>query len=109
MKDNLKKLSSKLLGFLTPVRVVVLFVVGVLFWFFVLGDQGFYKFRRLMSMKHELTQKQRVLNDEIDSLTKEKEILLDTTKLEPVIRAELGYVKPGEVVFEEAKTEKKDQ
>lgn len=109
MKFNFKKLHSKILEHLTPVRLVVIFVVGVLFWFFVLGDQGFYKFRRLMSMKHKLTQEQKVLNDEIDSLTKEKEILLDTTKLEPVIRAELGYVRPGEVVFEERTTENKGQ
>jgi len=56
-----------------------------------------------MNMNKNLTQDRKDLNDEIDQLKKEREMLLNPEDIEMVIRSELGYIKPGEVVFEEKK------
>jgi len=92
-----------LLRFLTPVRIIVIAAVGAFFWFVVLGDQGIYRLERLLEMKNRLTHENISLNDDIDRLSQEKKTLSDPANLEMVIRSELGYIRPGEVLFEEDK------
>lgn len=75
--------------------------VGAFFSFLVLGDKGIYRMQRLLEMKHRLTEERDALNREIDRLTEEKAMLSDPANLEMTIRKELGYIRPGEVVFEE--------
>jgi len=87
--------------FLTPIRILVVTSVALFFWFVILGDQGISELRRLFEMKHRLEQERRLLNDDIDRLTEEKKILSDPANLEITIRKELGYIKQGEIVFEE--------
>ena len=101
----LTKTGTRLLGFLTPVRALVIVLVVVFFWFLVLGDQGLYQLRRLIEMKGYLTGERQAITEEIDALEKEKVMLENPDTLEMVIRRELGYIRPGEVVFEEAKPE----
>lgn len=93
------------LQFLTPVRLVVIAAIVLFFWLFVLGDRGIYQLRRLLDMKNRLIKERQVLNEEIDRLTEEKKILSDPANIEMVIRKELGYIHPGEVVFEEKNDE----
>lgn len=89
--------------FLTPVRIGVICAVILFFWFFILGDKGIYQLRNLMDMKNRLTAERQKLIEDIDKLSEEKKLLSDPKNLEMVIRKELGYIKPGEMVFEEKK------
>ena len=60
-------------------------------------------------MKYALISEREELNDSIDLLQKEKNLLSDPKNLEPVIRKELGYIKPGEILFElKQKTDEKN-
>ncbi len=99
----LKKTFAALSAFFTPVRLVVTVLVLAFFWFMVLGDNGIYQFRRLLEMRQRLLSERQTLNARIDQLTREKQILQNPEDLEMAIRSELGYIKPGEVVFEAAK------
>ena len=103
MNSRLSKAGVALLRFLTPIRVIVIAAIGAFFWFFVLGDQGIYRLERLLEMKSRMTAEKQSLNDEIDRLTEEKEALGNPENLETVIRTELGFIRPGEVLFEEKK------
>ena len=52
-----------------------------------------------MKLKKELKEEIARLQNEIEGLKGEKELLYNPSRLELVIRQELGYVKEGEVVF----------
>lgn len=101
MKRLLLNIISHALNVLTPVRVIVILAVAFFFWFLAFGDQGIYQLKRLLEMKNQLTARKILLNDDIDRLVREKEILSNPDNLEMVIRKELGYIRPGEVIFEE--------
>lgn len=101
MRQRIRNIFSSLLRHLTPVRMVVAILVLVFFWFVILGDKGIYQLRQLLDMKYKLIADRQRLNDEIDRLSLQRELLSDTENLETIIRSELGYIKPGEVVFEE--------
>lgn len=101
MSPRLTNALRAILHHVTPIRLIVAAVVVVFFWFFILGDQGINRLRRLLEMKNQLTSERRELNDDIDRLAREKEMLSDPKNLEPVIRSELGYIRPGEILFEE--------
>ena len=73
-------------------------VIGFV-WFAVFGDQGLYRLHRSLKLRAELKQEIAGLKQKVEDLKKEKELLYNPTHLELIIRQELGYVKPGEVVF----------
>lgn len=101
MKKRISKIISVFTGIMTPARVAAVAAVAAFFCFVVLGDKGIYTLRRVFDIKNRLLNERIKLNDDIDRLTKEKEILSDPANLEMTIRSELGYIKPGEIVFEE--------
>ena len=101
MNDRVKEAITRLRTVFTPVKLVVLISVIALFWFLVLGDKGVYQFRQLLEMRHRLLADRTRINDEIDSLTHERKVLEDPKNLEMVIRSELGFIRPGEILFEE--------
>ncbi len=103
MKKILHQLVFVFTHFLTPVRLIVITSLTAFFWFVVLGDKGIYELRKLSKMKGRLESERRTLGDDIDRLSEEKKNLTDPARLEMPIRKELGYIKPGEVVFEEKK------
>lgn len=103
MKRRLRESVSAILHFLTPVRLIVISTLVVFFWFIILGDKGIYQLRRLLDLKMVLIQERQALNEEIDRLNEEKNTLSDPANLEMIIRSELGYIKPGETVFEDKK------
>ena len=109
MINFIKKILSNILCFLTPTRSIVIVIVTAFFWFLAFGDQGVYQLKRLLDMKYALISEREELNDSIDLLQKEKNLLSDPKNLEPVIRKELGYIKPGEILFElKQKTDEKN-
>lgn len=101
MNRIIQKILPQARKVVTPARLVAAIAVIALFWFLVLGDQGIYQFRQLMEMKHRLTAKRSRINEEIDELTREREILKNPENLRTIIRSELGYIRPGEILFEE--------
>ncbi|MBT3182336.1 MAG: hypothetical protein HN337_07515 [Deltaproteobacteria bacterium] len=101
MKHFLINVLARLLNVLTPARLIVLALAGFFFWFLAFGDQGIYKLRLLFDMKGNLLESRQKLNNEIDTLTRDKETLADPGKLEMVIRKELRYIKPGEIIFQD--------
>ena len=103
MKDALRQALRTLLTVLTPVRLAVVVIIFAVFYFLVLGDQGIYHLRRLASLKHKLLAERAEQSERIERLTRERDELSKPENLEMVIRKELGYIKPGEVVFEEKK------
>ncbi|OQA59966.1 MAG: Septum formation initiator [bacterium ADurb.Bin270] len=109
MKAFLRKTAEGFLSLVTPTRLAVILISSFFFWFLAFGDQGLYQLKELMEMKSKLSLEQKKINEEIDHIAKQKEILSDPKKLEMVIRNELGYIKPGEVVFEEKPAESKKQ
>lgn len=101
MKQFFKHLLVQFLNFLTPVRVIVFLFAGLFFWFLAFGDRGINELRRLIQMKNQLKADEVEVNDDIDRLTREKEFLSNPANLEMEIRKDLGYIRPGEIIFEE--------
>ncbi len=101
MKTLILHAIHKVLGFLTPIRLLVIAVAVAFFGFLALGDQGLYSLRQLLKMQQQLSQERDAVNDDIDRLSREQEMLSTADNLEMVIRKELGYIKPGEIMFEE--------
>ena len=92
---------KRILNFISPVRLVAIAAVVGIFLFIVLGDNGIYQFRRLMEMRNSLSAERASLNESIDRLTRERAMLSEPANLGPIIRSELGYIRPGEILFEE--------
>lgn len=107
MKKLFALIIEKLSLFFTPTRIGVAVLSGLFFWFLVTGDQGIIKLKRLIEMKSNLRGESEKLNSNIDSLLKKKALLSDPANLELTIRKELGYVRPGEFIFEEKAAEQK--
>ena len=103
MKNAFHNALRATLAVLSPVRLVVVAVILAVFYFLVLGDQGLNHLRRLVGMKHRLLTERSELNEKIEGLTRERDTLSKPDNLEMIVRSELGYIKPGEVVFEEKK------
>jgi cell division protein FtsB len=101
MKKLISLIISKLSLLFTPTRIGVAALSGLFFWFLVTGDQGVIKLKRLIEMKSNLLAERGLLNFQIDLLSKKKTLLSDPSNLELAIRKELGYVRPGEMIFEE--------
>ncbi len=101
MKKVIPHIKAYLFQVITPIRLAVITILIALFWFFVLGDQGIYQIRRLMEMRHKFQVERAKLNEEIDRLSQERQVLKNPDNLEMIIRSELGYVRPGEILYEE--------
>ena len=80
---------------LTPLLIfLVLFILGAIYL------PGFTKYLRLRHKESELQHEIDTLRTEIAKLNQEGRLLkTDLTRLEEVVREELGLVKPGETVI----------
>ncbi len=92
---------SSLGAIFTPIRLVVLGTIIFAMWFFALGDHGIYELRQLLKLETHLMQQRQQLNDDIDELNALKQQLSQPEQMEMIIRQDLGYIKPGEIIFEE--------
>jgi len=98
---KLRKLSTwkRFLTILSPLHLAVIVTIIALGWFTFFGDSGLFAHRNLSNENTELKNEVGNIKRQIDQLKSEKELLLDPVYLERIIRTELGYVKPGEVIF----------
>ena len=73
-------------------------VILVLCWIYL---PSITRYRELKSEEERLSQKIREIDQKIKVLADERNLLqTDVAYLEKVIREELGFVKPGEIVYE---------
>jgi len=80
------------------VLAVALAVTLVLCWIYL---PSITRYRELKSEEERLNQKIREIDSQIKALADERHLLqTDVAYLEKVIREELGFVKPGEIVYE---------
>ena len=75
-------------------------------WFFpakhyIAGEQ--VRLKAMENIKNELQLKEKKLEAKVKELEEEQIILKDPKNLEMVIRTELGFTKPGEVIFQKEK------
>ncbi len=71
---------------------------------------GFSKYLKLKRKEAELERQIHQLQDQIAQIRKEEHLLkTDLTRLEEVVREELGLVKPGETVIKVVEEEVPDQ
>ncbi|MBU9889405.1 MAG: septum formation initiator family protein [Candidatus Omnitrophica bacterium] len=81
--------------FVLAVGIVLLLVLA---WIYV---PSFSRYRELKLEEEKLTQKIAEIDAQIKALATERNLLqTDVAYLEKVIREELGFVKPGEIVYE---------
>ena len=80
------------------VLAIALAVVLVLCWIYL---PSITRYRELRSEEERLNQKIQEIDTQIKTLADERHLLqTDVAYLEKVIREELGFVKPGEIVYE---------
>jgi len=80
------------------VLAIALAVVLILCWIYL---PSITRYRELKSEEERLNQKIREIDAQIKTLADERHLLqTDVAYLEKVIREELGFVKPGEIVYE---------
>ena len=97
----MKQFLKAIFAVFTPLRIIITIAAVAFFWFLLFGDQGIYHLNRLAFMKKNLANQKETLKTDIERLSQEKELLRDPKNLEGVIRKELGYVRPGEVIYKE--------
>ena len=97
---RLDKTTSKISKFLNPIRFSLLIAGGAILWFVIWGDQGLYQREKMRYLKTKLERERIELKHEISQLLKEKSLLKNKAMLEMTIRRELGFIKPGEIIFE---------
>ena len=80
------------------VLAVALAILLILCWIYL---PSITRYRELKSEEEKLIQKIREIDEQIKNLADERHLLqTDVAYLEKVIREELGFVKPGEIVYE---------
>lgn len=80
------------------VLAIALAVLLILAWIYL---PSITRYRELRSEEDRLGQKIREIDEKIKTLADERNLLqTDVAYLEKVIREELGFVKPGEIVYE---------
>jgi cell division protein FtsB len=80
------------------VLALALAVILILCWIYL---PSFSRYRELKSEEESLNQKIQEIDAQIKVLADERHLLqTDVAYLEKVIREELGFVKPGEIVYE---------
>lgn len=72
-----------------------------------MGDQGLNRLRHLHQIRMNLIKQRQQLTQEIETKTREKKLLENPKNLEMIIRKELGYIQPGEIIFQEPQDEEK--
>ncbi len=95
------------LSFLKPIHIIAAASLVVFFWFLVMGEQGLYKLRQLHELRDTLEENRQRLAQEIEMKASEKHMLEEPKNLEMIIRKELGYIRPGEMIFQEPEEQEK--
>ena len=93
---NLRTLKSEL----NPIQWGMCAVFILFCWFAVFGNQGLYTYYSLQTTKKSLIAENITLHARLMELQREEKLLHEPRYLETIIRQELGYIRPGEVVYQ---------
>lgn len=83
-----------------PIQWVMMLLFVAFCWFAVFGNQGLYTFYSLRATQQNLIAENGALKARAEELRREEKLLHDPRYLEIIIRQELGYIRPGEVVYQ---------
>jgi cell division protein FtsB len=83
-----------------PLQWAMLAVFMAFCWFAVFGNQGLYTYYKLLSTQKDLRAETEMLHAKAEALRREEKLLHDPRYLEIIIRQEMGYIHPGEVVYQ---------
>ena len=81
------------------VYVIGAFAFGAFLWGWTFGEHGLYELEHLLSIKTHLQKQQGDLEKEKTELLAETERLKEPRYVHHLIRKELGYLRPGEVLI----------
>lgn len=99
-KDILFTKFYKTLHRISPFHIAVALLIAALCWFTIFGNQGLYRLHELkktnQKMRHEISSLKEQIKDRENQIT----LFSDPVYLEKIVRQELGYVKPYEVIFQ---------
>lgn len=85
---------------INPIQWVMMAAFLLFCWFVIFGNQGLYTYYSLTSTKNALIAESQELKLRADQLRREEKLLHDPRYLETIIRQEMGYIRPGEIVFQ---------
>ncbi len=83
-----------------PIQWVMLLFFVAFCWFVVFGNQGLYTYISLLNTQKSLNAEAHTLQAKADDMKREEKLLHDPRYLEIIIRQDLGYIRPGEVVYQ---------
>ena len=86
---------------INPIQWRMMLMFLVFFGYTVFGHKGLYTFYSNRQMERQLLQKEEALQVKVAQLKREAELLHDPKYSEMVILQELGYIRPGEVIFQQ--------
>jgi len=101
MKNRILTWLKGVINFIKPVHIIGVIALVFFLWMLVMGDQGLFRLGQLHELKSDLLNSRQKISDEIDEKAREKQLLEDPKNLEMIIRKELGYIRPGEVIYQE--------
>lgn len=101
MKQRIATWLKGVINFIKPVHIIGAIALVVFLWMLVMGDQGLFRLGQLHQLKSDLLGSRQRISDEIDEKAHEKQLLEDPKNLELIIRKELGYIRPGEIIYQE--------
>jgi cell division protein FtsB len=108
LKERFKYICSCLFRRENIRSIAIVVGLTIFAWFAIFGDMGLYQLHQSIKLKSDVKNQIEAMQKKIEAL-KENKILLENPKhLELVIRQELGYVKPDEVVFQKMKEKKSE-
>lgn len=100
MKLPFSNWIGSLRDWFNPIPIAVICIVLLFCWLLVFGDQGILTWRQLAHKKTGLADEEAHLTQKLRDLETETKRLEDPKYLEPIIRKELGFVRPGETIFQ---------
>lgn len=101
MKQRIATWIKGVYNFIRPVHIICVIALVVFLWMLVMGDQGLFRLGQLHELKTDLLNSRQRTSDEIDDKAHEEQLLQDPKNLEMIIRKELGYIRPGEIIYQE--------
>lgn len=91
---------KKAVGAISPFYLVTASLTLFILFFTIFGGQGLIKLGEIKKVNHNMKSEIAFLKDQIKDRERQMKLMEDPVYLETVVRQELGYVKPWEVIFQ---------
>lgn len=91
---------KRVFSIIGPFHIAITALVLILSWYTIFGQQGLYRLVELRKINKGMGVEIASLKNQIEEREGKMALFGDSLYLETVVRQELGYVKPGEVIFQ---------